>query len=163
MLCGQSDGRTYGHVITKISRMDGLPNFLNVWGSAIRFSLGPFCLRSVQAYISYSYLDFAGHSERFLNAPNVFFNKQSICHEEDKRGNRLLSPCSGMFVSNSKEDITIELSALEPGWKIKGSSIKVRKENYEVTLGYNKMHRQKQTYESFTFQHLMGFLERFNT
>ena len=68
-----------------------------------------------------------------------------------------------MFVSNSNEDITIELSALEPGWKIKGSSIKVRKENYEVTLGYNKMHRQKQTYESFTFQHLMGFVERFNT
>ena len=93
----------------------------------------------------------------FWIAPNVFFNKQSICHEEDKRGNRLLAPYSGMFVSNSKEDITIELSALEPGWKIKGSSIKVRKENYEVTLWYNKMHWPKQTYESFTSQHLMGF------
>ncbi|CAH3143299.1 unnamed protein product, partial [Porites evermanni] len=52
---------------------------------------------------------------------------KSICQEEDKKGNRLLSPCSGMFVSNSKEDITIELSALEPGWKIKGSSIKTIK------------------------------------
>ena len=39
-----------------------------------------------------------------------------------------------MFVSNSNEDITVELSALEPGWKIKGSSVKVRKENYDVTL-----------------------------
>ena len=27
----------------------------------------------------------------------------------------------------------------------------------EVTLWYNRMHGPKQTYESFTFQHLMGF------
>ena len=26
--CGRMDGRSYGHLITKISRMDGLPNFL---------------------------------------------------------------------------------------------------------------------------------------
>ena len=46
--------------------------------------------------------------------------------DEDERGNRLLTPLAGIFVSNSNQDITIELSKLEPGWKIKGSNVKVR-------------------------------------
>ena len=31
----RTDGRAYGHVITKISRMDGLPNFLNRYGAPL--------------------------------------------------------------------------------------------------------------------------------
>ena len=46
--------------------------------------------------------------------------------DEDKRGNKLLTPLAGIFVSKSNKDITIELSKLEPGWKIKGSNVKVR-------------------------------------
>ena len=44
---------------------------------------------------------------------------------EDERGNKLLTPLAGIFVSESNEDIKIELSKLEPGWKIKGSNVKV--------------------------------------
>ena len=46
--------------------------------------------------------------------------------DEDERGNRLLTPLAGIFVSKSNKDITTELSKLEPGWKIKGSNVKVR-------------------------------------
>ena len=45
--------------------------------------------------------------------------------DEDERGNFLLTPLAGIFVSNSNKDIIIELSKLEPGWKIKGSNVKV--------------------------------------
>ena len=46
--------------------------------------------------------------------------------DEDERGNKLLTPLSGIFVSKSNKDITIEVSKLEPGWKIRGSNVKVR-------------------------------------
>ena len=46
--------------------------------------------------------------------------------DEDEKGNKLLTPLAGIFVSNSNKDIKIELSKLEPGWKIKGSNVKVR-------------------------------------
>ena len=45
--------------------------------------------------------------------------------DEDERGNKLLTPLAGIFVSKSNEDIKIELSKLEPGWKIRGSNVKV--------------------------------------
>ena len=31
----RTDGRVYGHVIAKISRMDGLPNFVNRYGAPL--------------------------------------------------------------------------------------------------------------------------------
>ena len=37
-----------------------------------------------------------------------------------------------MFVANSNEDIRIELSALEPGWEIKRSKVKVTKQILEM-------------------------------
>ena len=58
--------------------------------------------------------------------------KQKMFQDEDERGNRLLTPLAGIFVSKSNEDITTELSKLEPGWKIKGSNVKVRIGNLVV-------------------------------
>ena len=52
--------------------------------------------------------------------------------DEDDRGNRLLTPLAGIFVSKSNKDIKIELSKLEPGWKIRGSNVKVRIRNLVV-------------------------------
>ena len=40
-------------------------------------------------------------------------------------GNRLLTALAGLFVSNSNEDIRIEFTALESGWKIKEGRVKV--------------------------------------
>ena len=40
-------------------------------------------------------------------------------------GDKLLTPLAGLFVSNSNEDITIEFTALESGWKIKEGKVKV--------------------------------------
>lgn len=54
---------------------------------------------------------------------------KQVCQKEEERGHRLLVPLAGMFVSNSKKDIRIELSALQPGWKIKGSEVKTIKSN----------------------------------
>ena len=61
----------------------------------------------------------------------VLFIKQLVCQKEEERGHKLLQPLSGMFVSNSNEDIRIELSSLESGWKIKGSTVQVTKEILE--------------------------------
>ena len=58
----------------------------------------------------------------------VLFIKQQVCQKEEERGHKLLQPLAGMFVANSNEDIRIELSVLEPGWKIKGSKVKVTKQ-----------------------------------
>ena len=61
-----------------------------------------------------------------------FSCKQKMFQDEDERGNLLLTPSAGIFVSNSNKDITIKLSKLEPGWKIKGSNVKVRIGNLVV-------------------------------
>ena len=58
--------------------------------------------------------------------------KQKMFQDEDERGNKLLTPLAGIFVSKSNKDITTELSKLEPGWKIKGSNVKVRIGNLVV-------------------------------
>ncbi|XP_068754770.1 uncharacterized protein [Montipora capricornis] len=50
-----------------------------------------------------------------------------VCQNEEKRHRKLLVPVAGIFVSNSDEDIRIELDALEHGWKIKGSKVKTIK------------------------------------
>ena len=55
-----------------------------------------------------------------------FSCEQKMFQDEDERGNKLLTPLAGIFVSKSNKDIKIELSKLEPGWKIKGSNVKVR-------------------------------------
>ena len=52
--------------------------------------------------------------------------------DENERGNKLLTPLAGIFVSKSNKEIKIELSNLEPGWKIRGSNIKVRIGNLAV-------------------------------
>ena len=54
-----------------------------------------------------------------------FLCNQKMFQDEDEKGNKLLTPLAGIFVSKSNEDIKIELSKLEPGWKIKGSNVKV--------------------------------------
>ena len=43
-------------------------------------------------------------------------------------GNKLLTARAGLFVSNSDDEIKIELSGLEAAWQIKGSAVKVIKE-----------------------------------
>ena len=58
--------------------------------------------------------------------------KQIMFQDEDETGNRSLTPLAGIFVSKSNKDITIELSKLEPGWKIRGSNVKVRIRNLVV-------------------------------
>ena len=40
-------------------------------------------------------------------------------------GNKLLTALAGLFVSNSNEDIRIEFTAVESGWKIKEGKVKV--------------------------------------
>ena len=55
-----------------------------------------------------------------------FSCEQKMFQDEDERGNKLLTPLARIFVSKSNKDIKIELSKLEPGWKIKGSNVKVR-------------------------------------
>ena len=62
-----------------------------------------------------------------------FLCKQKMFQDEDERGNFLLTPPAGIFVSNSNKVIKIELSKLEPGWKIKGSNVKVRIGNLVVS------------------------------
>ena len=48
-----------------------------------------------------------------------------VCKKEEEKGNQLLTTLSGLFVSNSKENIKIELADLDPGWQIKGANVKV--------------------------------------
>ena len=55
----------------------------------------------------------------------LFLYNQKMFQDEDENGNKLLTPLAGIFVSKSNEDIKIELSKLEPGWKIRGSNVKV--------------------------------------
>jgi len=54
-------------------------------------------------------------------------------------GNRLLTALAGLFVSNTNEDIRIEFTALEPGFQVKDSKVKVWKtpcgyELYKIRL-----------------------------
>ena len=46
--------------------------------------------------------------------------------KEEKKGRTLVAPRAGLFVVNTDEDIRIELNALEPGWEIKESNLKVK-------------------------------------
>ncbi|KAM7434811.1 Netrin receptor unc5c [Porites harrisoni] len=55
---------------------------------------------------------------------------EKMFQDEDEKGNKLLTPLAGIFVSNSNKDIKIELSKLEPGWKIKGSNVKTIKSTH---------------------------------
>ena len=59
----------------------------------------------------------------------VFFfpYQQRICEREQSKGRRLLTTLAGLFVSNSDEDIKIDITALEDGWKITGSHFMVGK------------------------------------
>ena len=49
-----------------------------------------------------------------------------MCEKEERSGRQLLTTLAGLFVSNSDEDIKINLSGMEIGWETKGSNIKVR-------------------------------------
>lgn len=49
------------------------------------------------------------------------------CDVEKGRGRRLLTTLAGLFVSNSDEDIKIDLNMLAVGWQIKGNKIQVIK------------------------------------
>ncbi|KAJ7382360.1 Netrin receptor unc5c [Desmophyllum pertusum] len=52
---------------------------------------------------------------------------KNVCQKEEEMGNRLLTALAGLFVSNSDEDIRIKLTDLEPGWQIKGCTVKTIK------------------------------------
>ncbi len=57
---------------------------------------------------------------------SCLFDEQQVSQKEEEMGNRRLTALAGLFVSNSYEDIRIEFTALEPGWQIKGSTVKVQ-------------------------------------
>ncbi|RMX40227.1 hypothetical protein pdam_00014342, partial [Pocillopora damicornis] len=48
-----------------------------------------------------------------------------VCEKEAEKGNRQLTTLSGLFVSNSKGNIRIEFTDLDPGWQIKGDKVKI--------------------------------------
>lgn len=49
---------------------------------------------------------------------------ENLCEKEKRKGNKLLTAGAGLFVPNNNKNVNVELNALEPGWQIKGSSIK---------------------------------------
>ena len=64
-----------------------------------------------------------------LNANDKLFYscQQTLCEKEERKGRQLLTILPGLFISNSGEDIKIDISGLEKGWKIIGSSLMVRR------------------------------------
>ncbi|XP_022785432.1 netrin receptor UNC5C-like [Stylophora pistillata] len=48
---------------------------------------------------------------------------KNVCDKEESFGNNLLTTLAGLFVSNSKEDIRIEINPIETGWKVKGNKV----------------------------------------
>ena len=62
-----------------------------------------------------------------------FHYQQHVCEREEGNGRQLLTTLAGLFVSNSNEDIEIDINFLGKEWQIKGSKIKVRKIIYEIT------------------------------
>ena len=66
--------------------------------------------------------------------------QQSLCEKEERKGRQLLTILPGLFISNSGEDIKIDISGLEEGWKIIGNSLMVRRRKklnvhcYVITL-----------------------------
>lgn len=77
-----------------------------------------------------------------LNANDKLFYscQQTLCEKEERKGRQLLTILPGLFISNSGEDIKIDISGLEEGWKIIGSSLVVRRKKklnvhcYVITL-----------------------------
>ena len=55
----------------------------------------------------------------------LLFNLQQICKKGEDSGIKLLTTLSSLFVSNSKQDISIEFSYLDPGWQIVGDKVNV--------------------------------------
>jgi len=49
-------------------------------------------------------------------------------------GNRLLTALAGLFVSYTNEDIRIEFTALEPGFQVKDSKVKVWKTGKQLVF-----------------------------
>lgn len=63
----------------------------------------------------------------------VFFPyQQHLCEKEESEGRQLLTTFPGLFVSNSDEDIKIDISASGDGWEVIGSNLMVRKEKTNV-------------------------------
>ncbi|PFX28743.1 Netrin receptor UNC5C [Stylophora pistillata] len=48
---------------------------------------------------------------------------KNVCDKEESFGNNLLTTLAGLFVSNSNEDIRIEINPIETGWKVKGNKV----------------------------------------
>lgn len=48
---------------------------------------------------------------------------KQICKKGEDSGIKLLTTLSSLFVSNSKQDISIEFSYLDPGWQIVGDKV----------------------------------------
>ena len=52
-------------------------------------------------------------------------HNQQVRQKERERGSKLLTARAGLFVANTEDNINIELSVQQAGWRIKGSKIKV--------------------------------------
>jgi len=52
---------------------------------------------------------------------------ENVYKKEKKKGNKLVAPRAGLFLSSNGDDVRIELGDLDPGWKIKGSNVKTMK------------------------------------
>ena len=70
------------------------------------------------------------------NLISLISYQQNVCQKEEEMGNRLLTALAGLFVSNSDEDIRIKLTDLEPGWQIKGCTVKVWKHKFYTNFQY---------------------------
>jgi len=68
----------------------------------------------------------------------VFFfpYRQRVCEREESKGRRLLTTLAGLFVSNCDDDIKIDITALEEGWKIIGSQRMVGKKLMHIIITY---------------------------
>lgn len=62
-----------------------------------------------------------------------------MCEREESKGRQLLTTLAGLLVSNSDEDIKIDISALEDGWKIIGSNLMVRKKLMHIIVTYTNL------------------------
>ena len=88
----------------------------------IRFLLLIHCLFNEELFVISAYLCYSNKSITLFS----FIWWQVVCEKEAEKGNRQLTTLSGLFVSNSKENIRIEFTDLDPGWQIKGDKVKVK-------------------------------------
>ena len=77
----------------------------------------------------------------------VFFlpYQQRVCEKEEGKGRRLLTTLAGLFVSDNGDDIKIDITALEDGWKIIGSRLMVGKKLMHLITTYTSLKKSSTT------------------